>query len=172
MSNNTIVQSNGTIRVRLGDKNGTFAVAYKKDGNPDNPQIKREVNGVYINLPVTTLAQVAAFQEYKTEYDVYDSDGRKIGTYELQGALAACAEKFKHSAESVRGEIRTALEAGMALSDTTIQARFNDYTGPSGRRGGFTKQVTVDGGELERLMAAGDLNAVKDYLAKQGAKVA
>jgi hypothetical protein len=169
-NNQNLVSPNGTIRVRLGDKSGNFAVNYRKDGNPDNPQIKREFSGVYINLPVTQEALDRCFSEYKTEYEVYDASGQKIGVYQATGSLAAGAEKFKHSAESVRGEIRTGLEAGLAMSDQTVRDSFDNYTGPSGRKGGFTKQVTVDLADIARL--AQDPVALAAYLAERGAKVA
>lgn len=148
--------SNGIVAHTMGDKNGNFTVQYK---DKDGKAIKREFTKIVVNVPVTRDAQEKAFAGYTTE----------IGGKKITGQCAAAAQKFLHSAESIRGEIRSALESGMEMTDETARAMFASYTGPTGRKAKAAPQADLN--TLRKLMETGDMAAVAQYLAKQGMAV-
>jgi hypothetical protein len=157
----TQINANGTVKHQLGngDKK-VFAVQYQPAGG--GPKVKREYTGVFVNFPVTPEALDAAFEKYTFT----------VGGVQLKGTQAAAAAKWLHAIESVRGDVRKALEAGLVevTSEDSVRRMFLEYTGPSGERRGFTPTV-VSKDTVAAFIAAGDTEGLMAYLAKQGAKV-
>jgi hypothetical protein len=159
----TQISANGTVRHQLGTgSDKKFVVQYRAGGSKDAPQVKREYSGVFVNFPVTPAALEEAFSKYTF----------KVGGVELKGVHAAAAAKWLHATESVRGDVRKALESGLttAANEDNVRRMYVEYTGPSGERQGF-KPTVVDGGRVAAFVAAGDLDGLTAYLAECGAKV-
>lgn len=157
----TQINANGTVKHQLGngDKK-VFSVQYQPASG--GPKVKREYTGVFVNFPVTPDALATAFEKYTF----------KVGDIELKGIQAAAASKWLHAIESVRGDVRKALEAGLtdATLEDNVRRMFLEYVGPSGERRGFTPTV-VSKDAVAAFIAAGDTDGLMAYLAKQGAKV-
>lgn len=135
-----------------------FTVKYRPNGE-DGPQVSRQYTNIRVNVPVSEEALAQAFSKYTFT----------VGGVKLTGVHAAAAAKFIHAVESVRGDVRKALESGLAADESTVRRMFAEYQGPSGERGGF-KQVQVSEEKVAEFVANGDHAGLMAYLAQQGAK--
>ena len=149
-----------TTKHDMTNKDGIFAIKYRKDGKKTNPQVEAQFRDIFLNAPADAEA-LAEWHKSKTF---------KLGSVTFTGLAAAAAAKVLHDVETVRGKARQMLEGGATPSAVEAWLRKEMLNHVPGKKLVEVVRPKVDPAMLVAMQAQGP-EALAEYLRSVGIDV-